>query len=219
MTRKESRSRGEVRVVRAEFEAGAVDARGLPPEACEEVAFVGRSNVGKSSLMNMLLERKSLVRTSSTPGCTRQINFFAIEFMGGRVLRLVDLPGYGYAKLSKAERASWGARLEGYVRTRAALSAVVLLVDARRGFEEDDAQMAEFILADRPGGPAPELVVVATKIDKLPKARWRPALEAIRRAAGRGVIGFSAVTGEGRGALWACLLGPRGGSGSTPPVA
>jgi GTP-binding protein len=197
----------EVRVVRAEFEAGAPTTAGLPIETCEEVGFVGRSNVGKSSLMNALLGRKNLVRTSSTPGCTRQINLFDVELKGGRKLRLVDLPGYGYAKLSKAERASWGARLEEYVQTRAALSCVVLLVDARRGFESDDAQMAEFILAERPAGPPPRLIVVATKIDKLPKARWRPGLTGIAVAAARPVLGFSAVTGEGRGALWARLLG------------
>ena len=110
MTRRELRARGDVRVVLAEFEAAATKATALPPGTCEEVAFVGRSNVGKSSLMNALLERNKLVRTSSTPGCTRQINIFAVKLRDGRELRLADLPGYGYAKLSKAERASWGKK-------------------------------------------------------------------------------------------------------------
>jgi len=206
MTRRETRARGDVRVIDAEFEAASTNAAGLPPETCEEVAFVGRSNVGKSSLMNALVERNKLVRTSSTPGCTRQINLFAIKLADGRELRLVDLPGYGYAKLSKAERASWGAKLEGYVQTRGALGCVVLLVDARRGFEPDDAQMAEFVRAERPGGPPPRLVIVATKIDKLPKARWRPVLLESAREAGMPLVGFSAVTGEGRAALWARIL-------------
>jgi GTP-binding protein len=209
MTRRESRARGDVRVVVAEFEAASTNAKGLPPPTCEEVAFVGRSNVGKSSLMNTLVERNKLVRTSSTPGCTRQINLFGIKLADGRELRLVDLPGYGYAKLSKAERASWGERLEGYVQTRASLGCVVLLVDARRGFEPDDAQMAEFIRADRPAGPPPSLIVVATKIDKLPKARWSPTLKAIAHEARVLALGFSASTGEGRASLWTRILEPR----------
>jgi GTP-binding protein len=206
MTRREIRTRGDVRVVEAEFEAASTNVAGLPRPSHPEVAFVGRSNVGKSSLMNTLVERNKLVRTSSTPGCTRQINLFAVKLLEGQELRLVDLPGYGYAKLSKAERASWGAKLEGYVQTRVTLGCVVLLVDARRGFEEDDAQMAEFVRSDRPGGPPPRLIVVATKIDKLPKARWRPVLAEAAREAGVPVVGFSAATGEGRGALWASIL-------------
>jgi GTP-binding protein len=196
----------DVRVVSAEFEAGAASADKLPDAGCDEVAFVGRSNVGKSSLMNALVERRKLVRTSRTPGCTRQINLFAVNLADGRELRLVDLPGYGYAKLSKTERQSWGARLEEYVRTRPTLGCVVLLVDARRGFEEDDAQMVEFVGAERPGGPPPRVVVVATKIDKLAASKTRPALLEIARQAGAPALGFSAVTGAGRGELWANIL-------------
>jgi GTP-binding protein len=196
----------DVRVVSAEFEAGAASADKLPEAGCDEVAFVGRSNVGKSSLMNALLERRKLVRTSRTPGCTRQINLFAVKLADGRELRLVDLPGYGYAKLSKTERQSWGARLEEYVRTRPTLGCVVLLVDARRGFEEDDAQMVEFVGAERPAGPPPRVVVVATKIDKLAPSKTRPALLEVARQAGVPPLGFSAVTGAGRNELWTKIL-------------
>jgi GTP-binding protein len=221
MTHREERVRGRVRVATADFEAAATTAAGLPAPTVEEVAFVGRSNVGKSSLMNALVERKKLVRTSSTPGCTRQINLFGIKLADGRELRLVDLPGYGYAKLSKAERASWGEKLEGYVQSRVTLGCVVLLVDARRGFEADDAQMAEFVAADRPAGPAPRLIVVATKIDKLSQARWRPVLKEIAHQAGVAAVGFSALTGEGRAALWTRILGSVSGpvSGAAVPLA
>jgi GTP-binding protein len=202
----EPRNGGAVKVAVAEFEAGAVQSDALPVPGVDEVAFVGRSNVGKSSVMNAILERRSLVRTSSTPGCTRQINLFAVTLADGRALRLVDLPGYGYAKLSKVERASWGARLESYVQTRTPLRAVALIVDARRGFEDDDAQMAEFLLAPRPCGPPPRLVVVATKLDKLALSKQKPVLAKLQKEARRAILGFSAVTGEGRAGLWAALL-------------
>lgn len=197
---------GEVKVATAEFEAGAPESVSLPTPTVDEVAFVGRSNVGKSSVMNTILDRRNLVRTSSTPGCTRQINLFAVTLVGGRTLRLVDLPGYGYAKLSKTERASWGARLEGYIQTRATLRVVALVIDARRGLESDDGQMAEFLLAQRPCGPPPRLVLVATKLDKLPLSKQKPLLAKLRSDARRTVIGFSAVNGEGRGELWAAIL-------------
>jgi GTP-binding protein len=202
--------RDDVRVVSAEFEAGAPTVEGLPDAGCDEVAFVGKSNVGKSSLMNALLERRNLVRTSSTPGCTRQLNVFGVKLVGGRELRLVDLPGYGYAKLSKTERASWGKKLEEYVRTRAALRCVVLIVDVRRGFTEDDFQMAEFVVAPRPAGPPPALVVAATKLDKVEKAKRSLALLANAKEAKMRVVGFSAKTAEGRGQLWERILGGLG---------
>jgi GTP-binding protein len=194
------------RIVSAEFEAGAPTVEGLPDPTLDEVAFVGKSNVGKSSLMNALVARRNLVRTSSTPGCTTQLNVFGVKLVGGRELRLVDLPGYGYAKLSKAERASWGAKLERYVQTRATLRCVVLIVDVRRGFEADDVQMAEFVRAPRPGGPPPALVVVATKVDKVEKSKRNPALRVISRQTPVPVVGFSAETGEGREPLWASIV-------------
>jgi GTP-binding protein len=199
-----------VKVTVAEFEAAATSLAGLPGPTLPEIAFAGRSNVGKSSLMNALLQRKGLVRTSSTPGCTRQINLFSISTFDGESYRLVDLPGYGYAKLSKAEKAKWGAMIEGYLRGRPTLQAVVLLVDIRRGFEEDDGQLAEFVATCREGSGAPPLalIVAATKLDKIPLSKRKPALVALTRSVGKKAlrpVGFSAVTGEGREALWARL--------------
>ena len=193
-----------VRVALAEFEAGATRLDSLPAPTLPEIAFAGRSNVGKSSLMNALVQRNGLVRTSSTPGCTRALNLFSITLDDGTPYRLVDLPGYGYAKLSKAEKSRWGGMIEAYLRERSTLRAVVLLVDIRRGYEKDDAQLAEFVRTCRPeaAGRALTTILVATKLDKLALSKRKPALAAFRRDTGLQPIGFSAVNGEGRDALW-----------------
>jgi len=182
-----------------------------------EVAFAGRSNVGKSSLLNTMMQRRGLVRTSNTPGCTRQLNVFDVRCADGLTLRFVDLPGYGWAKRSKVERNQWQSMIEGYLRTRAGLRAVVVLVDVRRGVEEEEQQLVDFLREPRQtSDPRPlEVILVATKIDKLGAAARKPALEAVRKsargiAAGSGgeparevpVIGFSAVTGDGREQVW-----------------
>lgn len=199
----------ETRVVHAEFAAGAVDASQLPPPTVLEVAFAGRSNVGKSSMLNAMMQRRGLVRTSNTPGCTRQLNVFDLRCADGLSLRFVDLPGYGWAKRSKAERTQWQSMIEGYLRTRAGLRAVVLLVDVRRGVEEEEQQLVDFLREPRQtSDPRPlEVILVATKIDKLGAAARKPALEAVRKSArglgpGASIIGFSAVSGEGREPVW-----------------
>jgi GTP-binding protein len=196
---------GEPKIVSAEFVAGATREGQLPPPTLAEVAFAGRSNVGKSSLMNALMQRKSLVRTSNTPGRTREINLFKARLHGGLELLLVDLPGYGYAKISKAEKRTWGPMLEGYLATRPTLRALVILVDVRRGVEADDLELVEFLKSARGESQANkpvDIVLVATKLDKLARAKQKPAVDAIKKAAGALVIGFSAETGEGREALW-----------------
>jgi GTP-binding protein len=199
-------SKGDVnRVVAADFVAGAVDAAGLPPPVQLEVAFAGRSNVGKSSLLNAMMQRHSLVRTSRTPGCTRQLNVFAVKCADGLELHFVDLPGYGWAKRSKDERGEWRGMIEGYLQTRASLRAVAILVDVRRGPEEEEQQLVEFLEQRRRVSSAKplELIFVATKIDKLAANARRPAIDAVKKQVGGGVVGFSAVTGDGRDALWA----------------
>jgi GTP-binding protein len=179
-------------VVSAEFLAAAAKARELPPAQSVEVAFAGRSNVGKSTLLNLLMQRQGLARTSSTPGCTRTINFFGLRTRAGASLCFVDLPGYGFARRSKHERAEWADLAEGYLLERPSLGLVVLLVDARRGVEADDEDLLKMV-ADRKrsGRPAPPTLVVATKLDRLSLAARKPALAAIE-SAGRRVLGVSA---------------------------
>jgi len=178
------------------------DASGWRPEPrLPEVAFAGRSNVGKSSLINALVRRKKLARVSNTPGRTREINFFDVN----EQFVLADLPGYGYARVSKERRAAWRPLIEGYLRRSPKLRGVVQLLDARRDPSEDDLLMLEF-LADV-GTPT---IVVATKIDKLPKAGRQESIAQLAGNAGislEQVIPFSAVTGEGRDELAEAIVG------------
>jgi GTP-binding protein len=193
-------SNPELRIVDATFVAAAEDVRDLPAPVFAEVAFAGKSNGGKSSLINALVARRGLARTSRTPGRTRTLVLLRLQLPQGS-LDLVDLPGYGYARVSKAERASWGPMIESFLESRAGLRVVVVIVDVRRGVEDDDAQLLEF-LADR-GIPA---MLVATKLDKLSRSKVEPALRALRTKAGTKVLGFSAETGQGRPELLRSLL-------------
>jgi GTP-binding protein len=192
----------EVRIATAEFAAAASKPDQVPKPGAPEIAFAGRSNVGKSSVLNMLLARKGLARTSNTPGRTRQINFFDVKVAGGPELSFVDLPGYGYAKVSKAESASWRGLMESYLQNRATLRAVVLLVDIRRGVEDEERDLLEFLAL------RPELVVLlaATKIDKISRSAQKPALTTLGREAGVRIVGTSAETRAGREELWARIL-------------
>jgi GTP-binding protein len=191
----------------ARFLAAAAAPNELPAPIAVEVAFAGRSNVGKSSLLNSLLERKGLVRTSNTPGCTRQINFFEARLVGDLSLTLVDLPGYGYARRSKQERQTWAGLIEHYLLERPTLRAVVVIVDVRRGLEPDDRKLLELIEEPkRKQRPDVSAIVVATKLDKLSGAARKPALEQVCADAGRTVIGYSAVDSTGRAELWRRIL-------------
>ncbi len=193
------------RIVEAKFVAALGIAGGaLPPPTFTEIAFAGRSNVGKSSLINTLVERRGLVRTSSTPGCTRQVNIFETRAKDGTTLNLVDLPGYGYARRSHDERRAWAELIEGYLATRPSLAALILLVDARRGLEEDDRELLDFVKRGRGRGlRVVEPAVVATKADKLPNSAAKAILAKLQQAAGVRVTPFSSTTGDGRAPLWA----------------
>jgi GTP-binding protein len=142
----------------ARFVTGAADAGALPPDTLPEIAFAGRSNVGKSSLVNALTGRRMLARTSKTPGRTRQLNFFDL----GGELMLVDLPGYGYADASKAAIESWTALVRRYLRSRAALRRVCLLIDSRHGLKEPDRPVLQML-----DQAAVSYQIVLTKTDKL----------------------------------------------------
>ncbi len=191
------------RVVGASFQASAHRVDELPPPLLAEIAFAGRSNVGKSSLLNALTGRKKLVRVSATPGATRAINFFAVRARDGAELCLVDLPGFGYAERSKSERREWGRLVEAYLLTRPVLRAVVLLIDARRGIEDEERELAALVRASQALPPV-NLVTVATKIDKVQKSR-RQAVVASLAATGGVALAVSAQTTEGIDELWRAI--------------
>jgi GTP-binding protein len=192
-----------VKARRADFLTSASEPRGFPAPELPEIAFAGRSNVGKSSLINAVVGAPGLARTSRTPGRTRLINWFRVEPPRGAPLALVDLPGYGYAKVSRELRQAWRPLVESYLTGRPALRAVVLLVDARRGGEEEERDLLEY-LAEQ--GIAAQ--VVLTKSDKLGKSQRRPAAAAVRRELGlaRDPLLCSATSAEGLDDLWRFML-------------
>jgi GTP-binding protein len=185
-----------------EFLRGAANLDGIPPAELPEVAFVGRSNVGKSSLVNALTGRKTLARVSNTPGRTRELNFFRL---GGRLM-LADLPGYGYARVSRTDSERWTELIFAYLRGRASLRRAVLLIDARRGPMAQDIDVMD--LLDR---SAVSYQIVLTKMDKLKPGELahvqaQTAGESRRHAAAHPeLISTSAVTGGGIPILRAAL--------------
>lgn len=169
----------------------------LPDNKLPEVAFAGKSNVGKSSLINALMMRKSLARTSAQPGKTQTINFYNIN---GEIY-LVDLPGYGYAKASEKEREAWGRMIENYLNTSEKLRAVFLLVDIRHKPSANDRQMFEWV--DYMGY---EPIVIATKLDKIKRSQIDKQIKLVRDGLGAGkdtiIVPFSAETKQGRETIW-----------------
>lgn len=184
-------------IKRAELETVCGITSKLPENAFPEVAFAGKSNVGKSSLINGLLNRKSLARTSSQPGKTQTINFYKVN----GDLYLVDLPGYGYAKVSNEIKAKWGRMIENYLHGSKQLKAVFLLVDIRHEPSANDKDMYQWIVAQ-----GYEPVIIATKLDKIKRSQVQKQIkilkEGLKLLPGTQLIPFSAETKQGRDEIW-----------------
>ena len=169
----------------------------LPKNTKPEIAFAGKSNVGKSSLINALMNRKALARTSAQPGKTQTINFYNIN----DAMYLVDLPGYGYAKASEEVKAKWGKMIENYLHTSKQLKAVFLLIDIRHDPSANDRMMYEWMVYQ---GFAP--IIIATKLDKIKRSQIQKNVKAIREGLnvqpGTTIIPFSAETKQGRDEIW-----------------
>ncbi|HRJ90449.1 MAG: YihA family ribosome biogenesis GTP-binding protein [Acidobacteria bacterium] len=183
-----------MKIASAEFVKSAFERSHWTDDGLPEIAFLGRSNVGKSSLLNSLLQRKGLARTSNTPGRTQSINFFLVNGS----FYFVDLPGYGFARVSKTMRSDWGKMAEDYLSERENLALCIQLVDSRHDPTQLDLQLYEWLMHRE----TPYLVV-ATKADKLSNNQFAKQLQIIKaKMPGPEVIGFSAVSGKGREALW-----------------
>ena len=169
----------------------------LPETSFPEVAFAGKSNVGKSSLINALMNRKSYARTSSQPGKTQTINFYNIN----DAMYLVDLPGYGYAKVSEQEKIKWGQLIERYLHSSAQLKAVFLLIDIRHAPSENDRIMYQWIVEQ---GFHP--IIIATKLDKIKRSQVQKQMKVLREGLklipGTTIIPFSSQTKQGRDGIW-----------------
>lgn len=189
-----------MKVNQAEIVMSAVSKAQYPDTHLKEIALAGRSNVGKSSFINTLLGRKNLARTSSKPGKTQTLNFYLI----GNQFYFVDVPGYGYAKVSKKERAKWGKMIDEYLLEREELEAVVSLVDFRHEPSKEDCQMYQFLkYYDIP------VIVVATKADKIPRGKWNKHESMIKKALDfdkeDDFIIFSSVTKQGKEEAWQAI--------------
>jgi GTP-binding protein len=186
-----------MKIISAEFIKSAFDEPDWPRDERPEIAFLGRSNVGKSSLINSLLGVKGLARTSSTPGRTQSLNFFLIN----NRFRFVDLPGYGYARVPKSIRVSWGDMATNYLAKRGQLMLSIQIVDSRHEPTILDLQLNEWLAAH-----AKPRIVVATKSDKLSKNELRKNFERVKKTLDAGqIIAYSATTGLGREEVWRAI--------------
>lgn len=189
-----------MKVTQAEFIISAVSPKQYPDGSLPELALAGRSNVGKSSFINKMINRKNLARTSSKPGKTQTLNYYLIN----KELYFVDLPGYGYAKVSKTEKEKWGPMMEEYLQTRGPLKAVIQVVDIRHTPTKDDKGMFEYL--KHYGIP---IIVVATKADKIPRGKWQKHIKEVRTTLGMEksdpLVLFSAETGQGKDEAWSVI--------------
>lgn len=190
-----------MKILSAEFIISAVSPAQYPVDALPEIALAGRSNVGKSSLINRMINRKNLARTSSQPGKTQTLNYYRINDM----LYFVDLPGYGYAKVSKSKRAEWGKFIEGYLTHRDELKLLIQLIDMRHPPSNDDIAMYEW--AKHIGLT---VCIVTTKADKVPRGKWQKHVKIIKDDLGFDpadqLVMFSSETGLGRDELWGIIM-------------
>lgn len=184
-----------MKIVSADFIRAAEKKQDYPPGGATEIAFAGRSNVGKSSMINVLLGRRNLVRTSKTPGHTRKLNFYLIN---DRFI-FVDLPGYGYAKVPLSVRGKWGPMVENYLAQRGELGGVVVIIDARRPPTESDMSLINYLKSR-----AIPFIVAATKVDKLSRGRMADYRRLVKEKVGEQapVVLFSSYNGEGKKELW-----------------
>ncbi|AVQ99541.1 ribosome biogenesis GTP-binding protein YihA/YsxC [Oceanobacillus sp. M65] len=189
-----------MKVNNAEIVISAVSQKQYPGDRLPEIALAGRSNVGKSSFINKLINRKNLARTSSKPGKTQTLNFYKIN----DVFYFVDVPGYGYAKVSKKEREKWGVMMEEYFETRETLKAVLLITDIRHEPTNDDIQMYHFLKHYDL-----RVIIVATKLDKVPKNKRASHVKRTKKALEMDeedhLLPFSSETGEGKEEAWRLL--------------
>lgn len=189
-----------MKVTSSEIVISAVKPDQYPSGILPEYALAGRSNVGKSSFINKMLNRRGLARISSKPGKTQTLNFYLIN----EILYFVDVPGYGYAKVSKKEREAWGKMIETYMATREQLRAVLLIVDLRHPPTNDDVLMYDFL--KHYGIPC---IVIATKADKIPKAKWQKHLKVTKETLDLDpndtICLFSSETGEGKEKAWSVI--------------
>lgn len=189
-----------MKITNAELVISAVSGKQYPNDPLPEIALAGRSNVGKSSFINQLINRKHLAYTSSNPGKTQTLNFYKLN----NKFYFVDVPGYGYAKVSKKEREKWGGMMEAYFQNRDTLKAVVLITDSRHEPTEQDVQMYDY--AKYLGLP---VLIAATKLDKVPKGKRAAFLkrtyETLKVEPEDTVLTFSAETGEGKEEAWRTL--------------
>lgn len=189
-----------MKVNKADIVISAVSPEQYPSTGLPEIALAGRSNVGKSSFINTMINRKGLARTSGKPGKTQTLNYYIIE----DTFYFVDVPGYGYAKVSKTERAKWGQMLETYFTQREPLKAALSVVDLRHPPTADDIQMYEFLKYH-----SIPVIVIATKADKIPRGKWNKHIKITKDALNLreedDFVLFSSETGEGKDKAWSLI--------------